>query len=106
MVTTPITVIHIVREAEGGMRKHVLTLLKHTDKLRFRLGLVASKRFLDSVQDQIPEEVKRLEVEIGDSIGFSGLMSLPVMARFVRSSSHPRIIHAHGYTAALVGGAV
>jgi glycosyltransferase involved in cell wall biosynthesis len=98
-----ISVIHVAREAEGGMRKHVLQLLGGLDRTRFRLGLVASHSLTEPVGDT---GVDVLSLSIGDGLGVRSLLSLPRITRFAGRFSKPRIVHAHGYTAAVLGVAV
>lgn len=106
MPSAPTNIIHIVREAQGGMRKHVLTVIAGMDTTRFLCSLVASRRFLAAVRDMLAGDMDTMQAGIGDSVGPRGLASLPGIIRFVRRKGQPRIIHAHGYTAAMVGAVV
>ena len=107
MPTEPtISVIHMAREAEGGMRKHVLQLLRGLDRTRFRLGIVASDSLTSLMREAGTPDVDMLDLTIGDGLGLRSLLSLPRIAGFARRCPEPRIIHAHGYTAAVLGVAV
>jgi glycosyltransferase involved in cell wall biosynthesis len=104
-----ISVIHIVREAKGGMRKHVLQLMRGLDCTRFRLGLVGSEGLISVFQgdgNDGSNGIDVLELNIGDGLGVKALLSAPRIAGFVRRKPAPRVVHAHGYTAALLGAII
>lgn len=92
-------VLHVVRLAEGGMQKHVLSLISGLDPDRFCSSLTAASSFIDSAGP-----VECLPVEIGDNLGPSSLRSAMRIAGFARRAGVD-IIHAHGYKAAVVAAA-
>lgn len=91
------------------MRKHVLQLLRGLDRSGFRLGLAASESVISARRvdgNDGSNGIDALELGIGDGLGAKALFSLPRIASFVRQKPAPRIVHAHGYTAAVLGALV
>lgn len=94
-MTTRRRILHVVRPAQGGIRRHVLNLLEQTDRSRFALLLAAPPEFLATVP-------------IAD---FTGVFSLRIAPKFspqqdmaaaIRLSSLAReadLVHAHGLRA-------
>ena len=94
-------VLHVVRLAEGGMRKHVQILLsKLGDDVE--QGLCSSQNFFDSLPPEVREKVRFTSVDIGDSAGPGMLSKGLTIARAARSMGAD-IIHSHGYKAAIPG---
>ncbi|MDO8588228.1 MAG: glycosyltransferase family 4 protein [Armatimonadota bacterium] len=105
-MTPPVQIIHIVRESAGGMRKHVLHLLTALDRERFRLSLVAPQDFTAAALKQGLWDMTCVDAQIGDALGPRSVIALPRILKLARGTPSPRIIHAHGYAAALYASAV
>lgn len=101
-----ISIIHIAREAEGGMKKSVIQLLRGLDRERFNPSFIAAEPMIAAVQAGGVSDVESLSAYIGDAVGLVSLAALPLMTAFFKRQPNPRIIHAHGYVAALVGATI
>lgn len=94
-------VLHVVRPAAGGMRGHLLSLLKHTDMELF-------EPWVTGPPGEMLAEVEDLGLKVL-SLPLSGTVDLVYdpwvvlqLARFLRAKRFD-ILHAHGSKAGLVG---
>ncbi|MDE4541581.1 glycosyltransferase family 4 protein [Thermoanaerobacterium sp. R66] len=97
-----IRVLHVVREAEGGMKKHLLSILNGLDKDKYQLAVGCSfdKKTTD---DLIEDGVSVYRVDICDGINFKKDFAAIKKLRAIIDDFRPHIIHFHGAKASLVG---
>lgn len=94
-------ILHVVRRAEGGMKKHVVTLLSELGS-EFEQALASTPDFYDSLDDGIKRRTRFVPVDIGDSIGPKTLKQGLALSKQAKSLGTD-IIHSHGYKAAVPG---
>lgn len=97
-----IKVLQIIRKSEGGMKRHLLSLLRLLDKDKYEIAVLCS--FERTTQ----EYLKRLgitvyDIEIGDGISFKKDYRAIRFIRKVVNEFKPDIVHMHGAKASLVG---
>ncbi|MEN6372113.1 MAG: glycosyltransferase family 4 protein [Armatimonadota bacterium] len=94
-------IFHIVRRAEGGIRRHVIELLSGL-RGQFKHILAASPEFYQSLPDGLLQSIDFVPFDIGDGAGIGYIPQLYRLAGHVRREK-PDIIHCHGYKAVLPG---
>ncbi|MEG6566170.1 glycosyltransferase family 4 protein [Thermoanaerobacterium saccharolyticum] len=95
-------VMHVVREAEGGMKKHLLSLLNGLDKDKYQLAVGCSfdKKTMDDLRK---DGISVYHVNICDGINFKKDLAALKELRVIIDDFKPHIIHFHGAKASLVG---
>ncbi|MDI3310481.1 MAG: glycosyltransferase, partial [Thermoanaerobacterium sp.] len=95
-------VMHVVREAEGGMKKHLLSLLNGLDKDKYQLAVGCS--FDKKTRDDLMKDgVSVYHLDICDGINFKKDLAAIKKIRAIIDDFKPHIIHFHGAKASLVG---
>ena len=96
----PEGILHVVRPAAGGIRQHVIELIRRTDAARFSLSLAGPTDFLEGLPDDLPL-TRALPLDI--AAGFSPVRDLRAARRLSSFVPHPPgLVHAHGLRAAFV----
>lgn len=95
---TTVRVLHVVRPAAGGIRQHVLSLLRHMDRARFVPFVAAPADFLHSLPG--PELAAPFPLEIAAS--FAPWADLRTASRLAALSRGADVVHAHGLRAGWV----
>ncbi len=98
-VTQPIRVLHVVRPASGGIRRHVLNLLDGLDPARVTNSVAAPPEFLAGLGDHGNFHAS-IPLEVAARLSVSDARSARRLAR-VRPQ-FADIVHAHGLRAAWV----
>lgn len=98
-------VLHVMREASGGMVTHAVALLGAMVRRGHPVGLAAPAQVATAVCARLGERLDgigwfALEVQDGRRLAVDGAAAWR-LARLA-SRLHPRVIHAHGYKAALI----
>ena len=99
---TRIKVLHVVRPAAGGMKNHLINLVKHTDKTRFKVAVACPPNTI------LWEELYALGVEMVP-ISLAGELSpvkdYAVVHKLVKylHQSGTTILHCHSSKGAFVG---
>ncbi|MEN6519780.1 MAG: glycosyltransferase family 4 protein [Armatimonadota bacterium] len=94
-------IFHIVRRAEGGIRRHVIELLSGL-RGQFKHMLAASPEFYQSLPDEVLQNVDYMQFDVGDGAGIGYIPQLYRLASYVKRRK-PDIIHCHGYKTVLPG---
>lgn len=95
-------VMHIIREAQGGMKKHLLSILLGLDKEKYQLAVGCS--FDKNTSDYLQENgVLVYHVDICDGLNVSKDANAITKIRNIINDFKPEIIHFHGAKASLVG---
>lgn len=96
-------ILHIVRRAEGGIRRHVITLLGCLDSSRFEQYLAAPADFVGSLPSELAGKFAVKPVEITDRVHpLSSIRKVMSLAGEIRGRRID-LVHCHGYRAAAVG---
>jgi len=103
-LTQRIRVLHVLRQASGGMREHVTTLLKKMDSSRYSL-MVACPRNTIVDRELVSTGVKIFYVDICE--GSSLISNVKCLVRLIKILRENRIqvVHCHGARAGLIGRA-
>lgn len=99
-----IRVLHVLRQASGGMRGHVTTLLKNMDRDRYNM-MVACPR--DTIVDRelVSTGIKIFYVDIGEGANLlANVRSLFSLTRIIRENKI-QVVHCHGARAGVIGRA-
>lgn len=97
-----IRVLHVLRQASGGMRNHVTTLLKNTDSSKYTL-MVACPRNTIIDSELVSIGIKIFIVDICEGSSFvSNLRCLRQLIKIIRKNK-VRIVHSHGARAGILG---
>ncbi|MFZ7103969.1 MAG: glycosyltransferase [Peptococcaceae bacterium] len=97
-----INVLHIIREAEGGMKKHVESIVKGLDKEKFKTVLICSKgQYPEKIRPEVNLHI--YEMNIGDRQKVGKMLALIRQIAAVIESHSIDIIHNHGIAAAIIG---
>jgi glycosyltransferase involved in cell wall biosynthesis len=97
-----VKILYIIRKAEGGMKKHLFSLINFLDKRNYHLGVVCSfdKETLQHLKGQ---GIEVFELEIGDGFSLSEDVKTITRLRGIIKKFKPDILHMHGFKAAFVG---
>ncbi len=96
----PQPVVLLARPAAGGLRSHVIQLLRFSDRARFKFVLAAPSTLLHSLADVDLPPFDPLELPISAAVSPSDLVSAGRLA--IASRKSRAIVHAHGIRAGLV----
>ncbi|WKV08817.1 glycosyltransferase family 4 protein [Thermoanaerobacterium sp. CMT5567-10] len=97
-----IKVMHIIRAAEGGMKKHLLSILLGLDKEKYQLAVGCS--FDKNTSDYLRKNgVLVYHVDICDGLNVSKDANAIIRIRNMIKDFKPEIVHFHGAKASLVG---
>lgn len=97
-----IKVMHIIRAAEGGMKKHLLSILLGLDREKYQLAVGCS--FDKNTSDYLHENgVLVYHVDICDGLNVSKDASAIIKIRNMIRDFKPEIIHFHGAKVSLIG---
>lgn len=96
-----ITVLHVVRRAEGGMLKHVSTILSLM-RGEIRHVLAAPKEFFEALPESARDGVQLVPINIGDSVGLQTFRQARTISGEAKRVGAD-IVHCHGYKAAIPG---
>lgn len=97
-----IRVLNVIRRAEGGMKKHLLSLLRMMDKEKYDVAVACS--FDKDTKEYIRKiGVEVFDVDICDSINPAKDYVALRKLRYAINNFKPDIVHMHGAKAALVG---
>lgn len=93
-------ILHVVRPAAGGIRQHVIELIRRTDAARFSLSLAGPAEFLSGLPSALPlQQTTALDI----AAGFSPFRDLRAAWSLSRLVPCPQgLVHAHGLRAAFV----
>ncbi|AIS52162.1 putative glycosyltransferase [Thermoanaerobacter kivui] len=95
-------VLHIIRRSEGGMKKHLLSLVRLLDKEKYQIAIFCS--FDQETQEYLKGlGIQVFEVDIDDGINFKKDYKAIKSIRKIVSEFKPDIVHMHGAKASLVG---
>ena len=98
-MTPAVPVLHVVRPAAGGIRQHVIALIRWTDAALFSLSLAGPQEFLDGLPTRLPlNHSEPLEISTEFSLG-RDVSAARRLSRLVRSGG---LVHAHGLRAAFI----
>ncbi|WP_422448052.1 glycosyltransferase [Thermoanaerobacterium sp. DL9XJH110] len=99
-----IRVLEVLRDAEGGMRKHVDVLVSRIDRDRFEIILAGSKGQFDrkKLQDR---DITYYEINLGDRRNPAAVIKSFLDLTHIIKKEKPAIIHAHGMACATVSTA-
>ncbi|MEL7567534.1 MAG: glycosyltransferase family 4 protein [Dehalobacterium sp.] len=95
-------ILHVVRPAEGGMKNHILSLLLHLDKTKYKMILACPQK-----EEWLPilagtgVEVVNLPLKGNISL-FSDIESVVLLAQLI-NKKEIHLLHTHGMKAGLVG---
>lgn len=96
---TKFKIMHILRPAEGGMKKHVENLLKHVNKDIYELVLVCPAK----VAAKMDTQCKIYNLELADNIvPGKDIKTLNKLMQIINIEK-PNIIHTHGAKASIFG---
>lgn len=97
-----IKVLNIIRRAEGGMKKHLLSLLRMMDKEKYDIAVACS--FDNYTKEYIKKMgVEVFDIDICDSLNpIKDLVAVKEI-RYAINNFKPDIVHMHGAKASLVG---
>ncbi|MDK2877375.1 MAG: hypothetical protein PWR06_91 [Thermoanaerobacteraceae bacterium] len=97
-----IKILEVVRDAEGGMKKHVETLLLGLNKDRFDIILACSRGQFN--RSDLKDNIYNMyEISLGDrQSSWTLLKSLLELVRIIKKEK-VNIIHAHGMACAVMG---
>ena len=98
-MTTPLCVLHVVRPAAGGIRRHVLSLLNGLDPAEITNSVAAPPEFLAGIGDP-PHLFASVPLPVAPKLAPSDLRSARILARVQPQFSD--MVHAHGLRAAWV----
>ncbi len=94
-------VLHVVRPAAGGIRQHVLELLRRTDEVRFSVRVAAPAEFLRGLPTDVTP-ADRLMLDIAPRLSPArDLLAAARLAQYARGHGDI-LLHAHGLRAAFV----
>ncbi|MGB9680061.1 MAG: glycosyltransferase family 4 protein [Thermoanaerobacteraceae bacterium] len=97
-----IKILHVVRKAEGGMKKHILSLLGGLDKNKYEIFLACS--FDTETLDTLKKlGIKTFDINISDGININKDFNSFLKLRNIIKNIKPDIVHMHGVKAALIG---
>lgn len=103
-MTDRIRVLHVLRQASGGMRVHVTTLLRNMDRKRYSL-MVACPRNTIVDGDLLSLGIKLFYVNIGEGINpLVHVKSFLHLMRIMKENSI-QVVHCHGARAGIIGRA-
>jgi glycosyltransferase involved in cell wall biosynthesis len=95
-------IMYVVRQAEGGMARHVLDLITHIDRERFEPIVVTAEggQILDRA---LAMGITIEPLHVSDAPDLSADIATVRALRSLYKKYSPDLIHIHGYKAALVG---
>jgi glycosyltransferase involved in cell wall biosynthesis len=95
-------ILHVVRPADGGMKNHVLTLLKHLDPNRYNMFLACPHAGEWQKKIKNPN-IKLVELPLkGELSPLADLNSICQLAALMKTNKI-HLVHTHGMKAGLVG---
>lgn len=97
-----IKVMHIIRRAEGGMKKHLLSILNNLDKNKYEVA-VGCNFDVNTVNNLKENGIKVFDIDICDGLNPSKDLKSIIKLREIIKEFKPEIIHFHGSKASLVG---
>lgn len=90
-----IKILEVIRDAEGGMKKHVQTLISGLDKDRFDIFLACSKEQFD--HKDLEKTLKKVyEISLGDRRSVLAIISSLILLIRIIKSEGIEVVHAHG----------
>ncbi len=91
-----IAVLHFAREpVRGGTEEHMLMLLSHLDRARFRPMLAAPPRLIELLKPDLPDDIDAIPVTLGTTGGLDAAWAFTrILAR-----RHVDILHSHMFQA-------
>ncbi|WP_051688198.1 glycosyltransferase family 4 protein [Desulfofalx alkaliphila] len=96
-----ITVLHVIRPAAGGMKNHLLDLVRHTDHSRYKI-IVACPGGSEVEKELKEDGVAVLPIQLkGNLSPSSDLLAAMLLARYLKQY-RVTILHTHSSKAALV----
>ena len=98
MTVPPVRVLHVVRPAAGGIRQHVLNLLRQTDRARFTPLLAAPAGFLRA----LPPSDLAVPIPLEIAASLAPWADLRAALRLAALSRGADVVHAHGLRAGWV----
>ncbi|MCG0275463.1 MAG: glycosyltransferase family 4 protein [Thermosediminibacteraceae bacterium] len=98
-----IKLLELVRDAEGGMKRHVEYLIQDLDKNKFDVILALSADNLDTWNFE--KSIKVFNVKLGDRYNPLVISKSFVKLVQILKNEHVEIIHAHGLAGAIIGTA-
>lgn len=97
-----VRVLQIVRKSEGGMKRHLLSLVRLLDKDKYEIAILCS--FDKKTQEYLKNlGIAVYDIEIGDGISLKKDYWAIRYIRKVIDEFKPDIVHMHGVKASLVG---
>ncbi|MDI6603932.1 MAG: glycosyltransferase family 4 protein [Thermoanaerobacteraceae bacterium] len=97
-----IKVLHIIRRAEGGMKKHLLSILNMMDMNKYMVA-VACHFDKKTKEDLRCKDINVYDVDISDNINLKAdIYSIMELKHAIKVFA-PDIVHIHGAKASLVG---
>jgi glycosyltransferase involved in cell wall biosynthesis len=94
----PLPILHVVRPATGGIRRHVLSLLEFGDRSRFEPALAAPAEFLASIAPARATATYAVPIAPSLSPGTDFVAALALS----RPIADAGLVHAHGLRAAWI----
>jgi len=96
-----LTILHIVRQSSGGIKKHVASLIEALAPDYYQI-LASSEGLYSILSSKTKQRVISIPLIIGDQAGITDILSGIRLGRMAREKD-TRIIHCHGYIAAVAG---
>lgn len=95
-------ILHVVRPAEGGMKNHVLSLLRHLDKRKYRMILACpqAEEWRSLLADS---DVEVVELSLKGNLSLVSDMQNVLQLKHLIKEQEVDLVHTHGMKAGLVG---
>ena len=93
-------IVLIARPAEGGIRSHIIQLLRYGDRSRYTFTLAAPFSLLESLAGESLPPFDRLELPISNHLSVADLVSARRLAAYVSGAGIA--VHAHGIRAGFI----
>jgi len=95
-----VKLLEVIRDAEGGMKKHMEMLLSGIDLKHYDVTLACSDNQFDSSQLK-KQGIRTYEINLGDTRKLSVLKSLGSLINIIKDEDI-HVIHAHGMMCAII----
>jgi len=96
-----LTILHIVRQSSGGIKKHVVSLVGALSTNHSQI-LASSEDIYQMLPMEAKQQVSSVPLSIGDRAGIADILS-GIRLGWTARKRNVRIIHCHGYMASVVG---
>lgn len=95
-------ILHVVRPAEGGMKNHIISLLRHLDKSIYHITLACPQKD-EWAADLSGTDVKLVELPLKGNLSLrSDIENVKNLMQIIKDNDI-HLVHTHGMKAGLVG---